>query len=319
MTVAWVLGSGGLLGAALCRALRRSHAELFLPAARICWNDTHKFDAQIAAVVDAFSSQVGAEDRWEIYWAAGIGTMSSSEESLAQETRHLAAVLRRVESTPRLMAASGAVVFASSAGAIYAGSAGGIITEDTAPTPTTAYAREKLKQEELVCSFALANGRMRALIARISTLYGPGQAAGKQQGLLAHIARSILRNQPVQIFVPYDTMRDYIAADDAGPAMVATLAAMQGEPRVLIKIIASERPVTIAEIIADFRRVSGRAPRVVTSTTRLSALYARRVQFQSIVFPGSGRTSARSLLVGIDQLMTSERAAFARGPHWIAR
>lgn len=319
MIVAWVLGSGGLLGAALCRALRRNHAELFLPTERLCWNDIEQFAAQVAAAVDAFSSGVGAEDRWEIYWAAGIGTMSSSEESLARETQRLVTVLRQVESTPRLMAASGAVVFASSAGAIYAGSAGGIITEDTAPTPTTAYAREKLKQEELVRSFALANGRMRALIARISTLYGPGQATGKQQGLLAHIARSILRNQPVQIFVPYDTMRDYVAADDAGPAMVATLAAMQEEPRVLIKIIASERPATIAEIVANFRRIAGRAPRVVTSTTRLSALYARRVQFKSVVLPGSERTAARSLLVGIDQLMTSERAAFARGPHWSAR
>lgn len=43
-----------------------------------------------------------------------------------------------------------------------------------------------------------------ALIARISMFYGPGQAKDKQQGLLAHIARCILRNQPIQIYVPYD-------------------------------------------------------------------------------------------------------------------
>ena len=319
MTIAWVLGSGGLLGAALCRTLRRTHTELFFPAERMCWNDIDTFAAQLATCVDAFASRVGAEDRWEICWAAGIGTMTSSEESLAQETRCLAALLRRLESAPRLMAASGAIVFASSAGAIYAGSAGAIITENSVPTPTTAYAREKLTQEELVRSFAMANGRMRALIARISTLYGPGQATGKQQGLLAHIARSILRNQPIRIFVPYDTMRDYIAADDAGAAMVATLAAMRAEPRVLTKIIASERPVTIAEIIAIFRRITRRAPRIVTSSSRLAALYARRVQFQSIVAPGSGRPTGRSLLVGIDQLMASERAAFARGPQRSAR
>ena len=313
MTIAWVLGSGGMLGAALCRALRGNHAELFVPAERNCWTDAQQFGAQMGTMVDDFSRQVGANDRWEIYWAAGIGTMSSSEPSLTLETQCLTALLARIGADPRLMAKSGNLVFASSAGAIYAGSSGAIITENTPPTPTTAYAREKMKQEELVRAFALANNRMRALIARISTLYGPGQAMGKQQGLLAHIARSNLRNQPVQIFVPYDTMRDYIAADDAGPAMIATLAAMQDNTRVVTKIIASERPVTIAEIIAIFRKVTRRAPRIVTSSSKLSALYARRVQFRSIVYPGIGRSTSRSLLVGIDQLMTSERAAFARG------
>jgi UDP-glucose 4-epimerase len=314
MTTAWVLGSGGMLGAALCRALRRNHADLFIPAERNCWSDIHKFAAQMVAAVDDFSHRVGESDRWDIYWAAGIGTMSSSEESLAEETQCLAALLARVGANSRLMATSGNIVFASSAGAIYAGTSGTVITENTQPTPTTAYAREKMKQEELVRAFAIASDRMNVLIARISTLYGPGQAMGKQQGLLAHIARSILRNQPVQIFVPYDTMRDYIAADDAAPAMMATLAAMQGKTRVLTKIIASELPVTIAEIIAIFRKITRRAPRIVTSSSKLSPLYARRVQFQSIVDPASGRPNARSLLVGIDQLMTSERAAFARGP-----
>ena len=35
MTIAWVLGSGGLLGAALCRQLRRNGTTLFFPADRL--------------------------------------------------------------------------------------------------------------------------------------------------------------------------------------------------------------------------------------------------------------------------------------------
>lgn len=311
MTVAWVIGGGGLIGAALCRALRRSGTKLFFPAARLCWGYPG-FDSQLVAAVQAFASQVEVEDRWEIYWAAGVGTMSSAEDILTPETKALALVLRLLAADPRLRAAVGAIVFTSSAGAVYAGSRDTIITENTAEAPTTAYAREKLKHEGLINDFALSRRQTTALIARVSTVYGPGQAAGKQQGLLTHIARRILRNQPIQIYVPYDTIRDYITADDAAGAMVRVLRLTRGKSRVLVKIIASEHPATICEIISVFKRVTRRKPRVVISASRLSSLYSRRVQFRSMVFPDFPRPPVVSLPVGIAQLMAAERANFVR-------
>jgi len=211
------------------------------------------------------------------------------------------------------MGAFGAIALASSAGAIYAGSSDEVVTENTPPTPTTAYAREKLRQEDLIRSFTATNSRITALVARISTLYGPGQTAGRRQGLLAHIARSILCRQPIQIYVPYETIRDYIAADDAAAAMLATLRATCAKPRLLTKIIASEHPTTIAEIISIFMRIARRAPRIVTSASRLSNLYSRRIQFRSIVLPECEKTPTRSLIVGIAQLLAAERAAFVQG------
>lgn len=312
MTIAWVLGSGGLLGAALCRALRSRGTELFSPDQRFCWDSGPELSFQIAAAVQAFASQGGTADRWEIYWAAGVGTMGSSADDLVPETQALALLLQFIESDSRLMAVSGSIAFASSAGAIYAGATDDIITENTSPAPTTAYAREKLRQEDLVRSFAMANCRMAAVLARISTLYGPGQATGKQQGLLAHIARSILRNRPVQIYVSYDTVRDYVDADDAAAEIVATLRIISEKPRVLVKIIASEQPVTIAEIVSIFKRVARRAPRIVTSASKLSGLYSRRVQFRSIVLPKMAGAPTKRLPVGIAQLMMAERSAFVR-------
>jgi UDP-glucose 4-epimerase len=313
MTVAWVLGGSGLLGAALNRALQRSGSELFVPAEPFNWDDGAELAAQLAAAVKSFAGHAGAARRWEIYWAAGVGTMGSSANTLAPETRVLTLLLQLLKSEPRLMAAAGAIAFASSAGAVYAGSSDDIITENTAPAPTTAYAREKLRQEGLVRAFALASGRACALIARISTLYGPGQATGKQQGLLAHMARSILRNQPIQIYVPYDTIRDYIAADDAAAAMVASLRTIRGKSRVGLKIIASEQPVTIAEIVSIFRRIARRAPLIVTSASKLSGLYSRRVQFRSVDSAQGARPPGKGLAVGIAELMTAERAAFVGG------
>ena len=312
MTIAWVIGSGGLLGTALLRALRRTGTELFSPVERFCWDNEPALESQIAAAVQAFACKAGATDRWEIYWAAGVGTMSSAQDVLAPETHALALLLQLLEADPGLMTQSGAMAFASSAGAIYAGSRDDVITENTSPAPTTVYAREKLRQEDLVSAFALKNSGTTALMARISTLYGPGQAAGKQQGLLTHIARRILRNQPIQIYVPYDTIRDYIVADDAAAAMVNALGRASEKPHALTKIIASEHPTTIAEIISIFKRIARRAPRIVTSASQLSDLYSRRVQFRSIVAPERARLTATSLPVGIAQLMMEERANFVR-------
>ena len=325
MTIAWVLGSSGLLGAALCRQLRRNGTTLFFPADRLAWNNSGEFAAQLATAVRAFADEAAAADRWEIYWAAGIGTMASSPETLAPETRALSLLLQRLESESRFKAVPGSVALASTAGAIYAGSADEIITENTAPAPTTAYAHAKLEQEALLRCFADSHDHASVLIARISTLYGPGQAAGKKQGLMTYLARSILRNHPVQIYVPYDTIRDYITTDDAAAAMVAaardtgggaerdsagnTVHETSGTPRAVTKIIASERPATIAEIVSIFRRLARRAPRIATSANRLSAVYARRVQFRSIVSVGPVATPTTTLAIGIAQLMAAERVA----------
>ena len=81
------------------------------------------------------------------------------------------------------------------------------------------------------------------------------------------------------------------------------------------ELVASERPVTIAEIISVFKRIARRAPKVISSQTNRSALYSRRVQFRSHVIPARDRAPATSLLVGIGRVMSAERDFFARnGP-----
>lgn len=313
MTIAWVVGSGGVLGSALCRALRCGGTELFLPAERLSWSTEVELVPQIEMAVRTFAARASAAGRWEIYWAAGVGTMGSSQSALEPETRMLSALLRSLESDAQLMATPGGLAFSSSAGAIYTGSPDYIVTENTSPAPTTAYARAKLRQEEMVRSFVQAEGHLSAVLARLSTLYGPGQSYGRQQGLLTHIARCILNNVPVQIYVPFDTIRDYIAADDAAASIVATLHAAAERPGLLTKIIASEQPATIAEIIATFRRVVRRAPRVIASVNSMSSIYPHCIRFQSLAVPRTASLPRRSLLVGIAQLMAAERAAFMRG------
>jgi len=312
MAIAWVVGSRGFLGSALHRALCGVETNLFIPIEYFCWDCETDLFIQLEKTVKEFAATVDHEKSWQIYWAAGVGTMNSSEEELLTESRALAKLLSLVDSEPRLTAKNGCIVFASSAGAIYAGSTDEIITESSVIAPTTVYAREKLKQENLVRTFARTNQKLTALLARISTLYGPGQATGKKQGLIALIARHIIRKQSIHIYVPLDTIRDYILVDDAATALVATLEAINGTPGVFIKIIASEKPTTIAEIISIYKRISRRNLNVVTSTSKLSSIYSRRIQLHSITCPISEQISRTSLTIGIAQVMAAERLVFMR-------
>ncbi len=313
MTLAWVIGGGGLLGGALRKSLARGGAELFASAEPFCWAEPARLADQMAAAVEAFGGCAGTGRRWEVYWAAGVGTLSTRRSELKPETRALEALLRSISREPVLKSAAGGVAFASSAGAIYAGASAEIATEHTPESPTTDYAREKLTQEALLRAFATANPRVAVLNARLSTLYGAGQAVAKRQGLLTSIARGILRNQPVQIYVPFDTIRDYLHVDDAASQMIAAVRAGGAPSPGYTKIIASEKPTTIAEIVSTFKRISRRHPRIVTSASVASALYARKVQFRSVVPPQCLSLESTSLIVGIAQLLREERSALAKG------
>jgi len=124
---------------------------------------------------------------------------------------------------------------------------------------------------------AQTNFGQAASIARLSTLYGPGQSFGKQQGLLAHIARCILRNRPFKS--TYRSTRFAITSRPMMPQLQSSPCRAQQETSsgALTKIIASEQPTTIAEIISIFRRIARRAPRIVTEREQLTGIYSRRV------------------------------------------
>lgn len=311
MTLCWVIGRGGLLGSALAHALHRRASVLFTPAAPLAWRDEIRLTDQIAATLSAFAVRAQHADRWEIYWAAGVGAMGSSERDLHCETFAWKHLLDLVSANAMLRLNPGRVALASSAGAIYAGLDTDVIDESCDIAPTTPYAFAKLEQERQLAHCAESGLPIPALIARISTLYGPGQAGSKRRGLIAHMAGSVIRNRPIQIFVPFDTVRDYITADDAAAVMVETLRAYSA-PGTAIHIVASERPTSIAEIVGTFRRVARKPPLIATSASKLSSLYLRRVQFRSRMTLVT-TTPKTSLPIGIAQVLAAERIHFARG------
>lgn len=312
MTTSWIVGAGGLIGTALRTALS-TQASLFSVGSALSWQEPVLLREQLRAAFGRFESTVERSPGWEIYWAAGRGTMRSQDGDLVDETRALECLLDCVVESPVLRRSRGAFVFASSAGAIYAGAGSDLVSEDSVESPTTAYGRAKVLQEALIRRRMDGMGATRSLLARISTVYGPGQAANKPQGLITHIARNLIRNRPVHLYVPLDTIRDYIAVSDAAAEMVCRVRTGVQPGEVAMRLVASEHPTTISEIVALFRRLSRRSTMILTSAEPMGALYTRCLQFRSKWPPAHEHARRVSLATGVSTLLAEERLRYVRG------
>ncbi len=306
-----------MLGAAVTRALQRDGAEVYRYRESFDWTNPAHVYTQFEAATLEFLGKLRPGDDWYIFWAAGVGSMGSSRADLDCETAALQGLLSSLAQHLPAYGVPGVFAFASSAGALYAGSQDFEITEATRVAVVNDYAAAKLAQESLLEAFASVRSLARVLIARFSTLYGPGQAQGKRQGLMSHIARCALRHQPVEIFVPMDTARDYLFIDDAARDFIDSSQSLRaGSELVQVRIIAAERSVTISEIVATFNRLSKKRLRLVCNRNNLSALYAPRVAYRSVSPLTAGRYIHRhTLLEGASALLRVERMAYIAGPN----
>lgn len=247
----WVIGAGGLLGSAIARRC----ADLF-PAQPVPWDDTDAAVAVLASEAARFAREAG-DDPWRIIWAAGAAAVASDTQRTHAELRVFTAVIDAIRArTPR---GDGAVFITSSAGGVYAGSTNPPFTTLTTPHPTSPYGELKLAQEQLATE-RLAD-TCPVVIGRLSNLYGPGQNLDKLQGIISRLALATVTQQPVNVFVSLDTIRDYIYVDDAAAAVIeATTAAATSrssaaaEPR----IIASGLPTTIGTLIRTMNEIAKR-------------------------------------------------------------
>ena len=178
-----------------------------------------------------------------------------------------------------------------------------IITESTPPTPINAYGHAKLQQEAIVNT--LNQMGTTVISCRITTLYGFKQKNGKQQGLLAEMIRRAIANEVIHIYVPLETMRDYISADVAAQEIIQSVSHLEKNPGTYIKIIASGASTSIVQIISILKRISKRNLRIVTQADVKSSQYQRVVQFQSEVGKTTQGNIHSNLIEGIAELLLS--------------
>lgn len=263
-TTTWVVGAGGLLGSHVAASVRRRGDEVV--TARVPWPDPV---AARAALREGISTLVARADggSWAVAWCAGAGVVATAEADLLAEVDLFEGFLADLAAAlPE--GGAGAFFLASSAGGVYAGSpVRAPFTEDSPTAALVAYGRAKLRMEEAVEDFSQRTGTA-VLVGRIGNLYGPGQDLTKPQGLISQLCRTHATGLPLTVYVPLDTMRDYVYAEDCGNLVAAGLAGVrarvEGQPsRVVTKIIASGQCTTISALIAESARLYKKRPRVV--------------------------------------------------------
>ena len=244
--ITWVVGSGGLLGSAVLQ-----RCEDPFDASPIPWSNPEAAITALTANAERFAA-TAQEEPWRIVWAAGAATVSSSAEQTATELRVFEGFIDGVaKHRPR---GDGFVFVTSSAGGVYAGSANPPFTIETTPMPLSPYGELKLAQERIAAE--RLQGVCPVIIGRISNLYGPGQNLEKLQGLISRLALAAVTQQPINIFVSLDTIRDYIAVGDAADAILD--ARPLDDTSATTLLIASGQPTTIGTLIRTMNEIAKR-------------------------------------------------------------
>ena len=263
----WIVGRGGLLGSAVSRAVGPKFVGLPVP-----WEDHDAAVRVLDSDLERFI-RTARNDEWSVVWAAGSGVVGSTADKLAAETRILSHFVTRMrDSRP---AGRGAFFLSSSAGGVYAGSTHPPFSESTTPRPLSVYGETKLAQEESVQM--TLDGCVPLVIGRFSNLAGPGQNLVKQQGLVSQLCRAVVTRQSLNVFVPMETLRDYLDVDDAA-AMVRTLVenAVLNQPSTpALRNISSQRPVSVCTVLRTVQQVAHRTVRIALGTSPSSRYHVR--------------------------------------------
>lgn len=302
--VTLVVGAGGLLGRGVLAATPGPRI-----AARVRWATGAATGDLERAVADLAAAADRADGRWQVCWSAGAGVTATSAAALAAEVAAFETFLARLAMTMRQ---PGTVLLASSAGGVYAGRDDPPYDEMHEPVPTSDYGRAKLRTEQALGDFAATSGH-RSIVTRIANLYGPGQNLAKPQGLVSHLCRSQLTGAPLPIYVPMDTVRDYLFVTDAA-AMITRLLAIAADGRHdhIVKVLASGRAVTIGALIAECARVFRRRPRVVLAVSPLARYQASDLRLRSRCLPEVDALATTTLGAGIHATYEDLRLRIAR-------
>jgi UDP-glucose 4-epimerase len=230
--------------------------------------------------VREFCNALGSSDHAVVVWCAGAGVIGSQPDALVRETDALGAVLDALAGHPGVP-----VFLTSSAGGVHGGRHREHISESSPPTPISDYGENKLRQERLVVEWAGATGS-RAVIGRPSTVYGPGQNLAKGQGLVSTLCSSAVTRQPVSVFVPLDTLRNFVYVDDLGRAILAASASSHDLPAgaVTTKLLVSPTSLSIGALIGEARRVCPRPPVVVFGSSPTRSQHGSAMAFRSRVW-----------------------------------
>jgi len=244
----WVIGAGGLFGSSLARTATHQGYRV-TTSRKIPWTDPEAAGVHLLADARDFLNQAQSDSApWTIAWAAGHVTTASSPAAAEQELRlftdfitGLTDLIEQNKDPKR-----GRFLLASSAGGIYSGASNPPFDAATPPSPAGPYGNLKFEQENTARKHL--STCVDVTVARLANLYGPGQDLAKLQGLISRLALSAVTREPLTMFVPLDTLRDYIYVDDASRLALHWLNEVSSPQNT--RVIASGQPTSLGQLIS---------------------------------------------------------------------
>jgi UDP-glucose 4-epimerase len=242
----------GLIGSAILSAVqaRVRARRRDLP---FHWSEPDGRAKHIGAILSAVrdladaGADRGEAPRVDLIWSAGRAGFGSSPAEVASEQSVFLEVLRLADELGGIVDFA-SFHFLSSAGGLFEGQRN--IDANSVPAPLRPYGLAKLQQEQYLAAALPRSARV--LIYRPSSVYGFAGARSRR-GLVTTLVQNAIRYQTTRIFGGFDTIRDYVFADDVGAFIADQVTSLLTSSRTVI--LASGKPTAIPELTAIVQRV----------------------------------------------------------------
>ena len=288
-----VFGAGGLIGSSILKFANEDAKPFHLP---MPWANPQR-------CIEVFRSCEITDPNTQIVWAAGASAVSTSSADIESEVTVFRGFLEALTRNSRNI---GRVFLVSSAGGVYGRSTEHFISEKSVPNPISDYGRAKLRLENELVSCA-ASCNVPVFITRVSNAYGPMQNLNKSQGLISTLVKASLERKPLTIYVPLDTKRDYVFADDIGKKISKLLATdITDNHEVNYKIIASGSSSSILSIVSEINKIRGIKTPIIFATRPETFLQPGSVLFRSEEFQNVDEIHHTSIVEGIEKVIAKQ-------------
>ena len=247
----WILGQGGFLGSSLSLQATGLGFKLFTPTG-ISWNQPTVRKQVLTNLSQEFASFANNSEK-TIIWAAGSQGVVDVSDQGSRELDSFSDFAHAVSGIKELQGST--IVIVSSAGGVYGGSANPPFSDTSDVRAISRYGQDKIAIEE--SARALLSELFRVHIARITNLYGPW--SGPRQGLINRMCTSAASREALHIYVPLETVRDYIYVSDAAKLLLDEVNSMTDQTDgITVSVIGSGESSSIGTVIDTISHVTHR-------------------------------------------------------------
>lgn len=238
------------------RQLQQAPSAAAVRLAQVNWRETRLAEHDLLREVEAWLANTNA-DQFEVYWCAGRATPRSSDAANFEERHFFATFLQALRQfLSPIQSSRLTIFFSSSAGGVYGDTGLAVANEGSKPRPSDGYGTSKVSLELMLSEYAEAL-RCRAVIGRITSLYGTDQIPNKPQGLFAHLANAVAVGLPLELFASLSTTRNYLDVETAARITISLVRASDSR-LIRTRNICAPQNVSIAELLNMARQLSGR-------------------------------------------------------------